>query len=509
MNTLKQITIFRTIFLVSAIALLNACDDFLDVNENPNSPINETLPLNTKLPAALVSSVNQEVGQLNQIGALWGGYWGTTNEGISMFVDLKTYNGPAIRHQRDGIPVWENAYTTMLYYQLMLEEAEQENQLFYAGIAQIMMGWHFLRLVDIYNGIPFDDALQFSQFPTPRYEDGKTVYEKSISLITDGLANIKAAAPGTEPGNDDLVYKGNRTLWAKFANTVKLRALLRQSQVSEQTGYIDAELQVIASEGSGFLGAGEDALVQPGYLNTAGKLNPFWENYYRNVQGVSTANHQDIRPTVFVIEQYELRNDPRLATLYVAIDDAYNGVLFGNPDTAPEFSRSNTSALKGPQENGGAPAALFKSSAQPSVLLSSFESLFLQAEAAQRGWIAGSAKALYEAGIRTSFSYMEVDPLAFEDYNTQASVNFDMTDDAITRIIEQKWLALNSISSIEAWNDYRRLGIPAIPNSLEAPTPTSRPLRFMYPETERMTNNEEAAKMGNDEMLTEAVWWDK
>lgn len=488
---------------------LAACGDYLDVNENPNNPIKETLPLKAKLPAAQVASVNQETGELNQIGALWGGYWGTTNEGISMFVDLKTYNGPAIRHQRDGIQVWEDVYTTMLYYKLIWDEAEEEGASMYAGISKIMIGWHFMRLVDLYNAVPFDEALAATLFPTPKYEDGRTVYQKSIDLITEGIEDIKSAAPGTEAKDDDLIFKGDKSLWAKFGNTAKLRALLRQSQVSEQMAYIISELQKIEVEGSGFLSVGENAFLQPGYLNTAGKLNPFWEGYYRSVQGVNTANHQDIRPTVFAIEQYQRLNDPRLSNLYVDIDGSYNGVLFGNPDTAPEFARANTSAFKGPEENGGAPAALFKSYDQPSVLMASFESLFLQAEAAQRGWIDGSPKLFFEQAIQESFDYMEVDPSEFAAYNDQPDVNLDQASDKIARIIEQKWLALNSISSIEAWNDFRRLGLPQIPNSLEAPSPTSRPLRFMYPETERMTNNEEAAKQGGDDMLNDSVWWDK
>ncbi|MBO9657228.1 MAG: hypothetical protein J7527_00220, partial [Chitinophagaceae bacterium] len=136
--------IFRFAIPVLMIMSLGSCKKFLDVNDNPNSPISETLPLRAKLPAALVSSVNQETLQLNQIGALWGGYWGTTNEGISMFVDLKSYNGPAIRHQRDGIPVWENTFNTLLYYQLMKEEALNGGSFFYSGISKIMQGWHFL-----------------------------------------------------------------------------------------------------------------------------------------------------------------------------------------------------------------------------------------------------------------------------------------------------------------------------------------------------------------------------
>ncbi|MNY34920.1 Starch-binding associating with outer membrane [compost metagenome] len=137
--------------------------------------------------------------------------------------------------------------------------------------------------------------------------------------------------------------------------------------------------------------------------------------------------------------------------------------------------------------------------------------MFLQAEAAQRGWISGTAQQYYEEAIKQSFKYMEVPAGDFSAYNQQAGVSFAAAaaNAKIERIIEQKWLALNSISSIEAWNDYRRLGLPNIPNSLDAPSPTARPLRLMYPETERMTNNEEASKQGNDDITTAKIWWMK
>ena len=494
--------------LVLVAALTVSCSEFLEVNNNPNAPVNENLSLSAKLPAALVSTVNQETGQLNQIGAFWAGYWGTTSEGVNLFVDLKSYNGPAIRHQRDGIPVWEDGYTSLLYYQLIREQAQTEGALFYAGIAKIMQGWHFTRLVDLYNNLPFDDALQGTLHPTPRYEEGKTVYEKSIHLISAGIEDLKNAPAGVGPGADDILFKGNKALWIKFGNTLKLRALIHQSAAGDPA-YITAEIQKIQAEGSGFLGVGENAFVQPGYLNTATKLNPFWENYYRTVQGASTGNHQDLRPTVFALEQYKRRNDPRLASLYVSVGTDYKGVLFGNPNAEAQYNRASTSAFKGPQENGSRPAALFKTATQPSILMGSFESLFLQAEAVQRGWLAGSAKTFYEQGIQESFKYMEVATSEFAAYNVQPTVNFDQATNKIEAIITQKWLALNSLSSIEAWSDYRRLGIPAIPNSLDAPAPTARPLRLMYPESERQTNNAEASKQGSDDIMKDKVWWNR
>lgn len=492
--------------LLLVVLLLSACDGFLDVNDNPNSPVSENLTLSSKFSAALVATANQEVGQLNQLGALWGGYWGTTSEGINNFFNQKTYNGQAMRDVRDGYPVWETSYTTMLYYQLLLDQAEEEGELFYQGAAKIMLGWHYMRLVDIYNNVPFDDALQGTEFSTPRYEPGQQVYGKSMDLITTGIEDIKNAAAGTEAGTDDVMFGGNKTQWAKFGNTVKLRGLIRQSEVADNA-YIQAEISKIQAEGSGFLDAGESALIQPGYLNSTGKLNPYWESYYRNVQGNVTNNHQDIRPTIYSIEQYQLRGDPRLATLLVDINGEYKGVHFGDPVVNHGlYGREVTSAFKGPEENGGRPAALFKSPTAPTVLMGSFESLFLQAEAAQRGWIAAPVEALYHQAIGASFDYMEVPRGELAEYLEGPLVAYNGT---VAQIIQQKWLALNGISSIEAWNDYRRLGIPNIPNSMLAPTAQARPLRLMYPETERMTNDGEASKQGNDLVTGAKVWWDK
>ena len=506
-NFRKMNKVSKWMLSILLITVFTSCEKFLDVNDDPNKPGVTTLPLSAKFPAALVSTVNQEVLQLNQIGGFFGGYWGTSNNGSSSFYDLKTYNGPSIRNQRGGIPVWENGFNNILYFQLIREEAIVNEDYFYAGASKIMQGWLFLRLVDVYNNIPFDDAVQGTRIKTPRYEDGKVVYEKAINLITEGIDDVKKSqAIGLRA--DDVLFKGDRILWAKLGNTVKLRALIRQSEVANQS-YIQAEVAKIKAEGNGFFGVGENAYVDPGYQSSTGKLNPFWENYYQNVSGAATANHRMIRPTIYLLNQYRDRNDPRLAKLYVAVDGEYKGVVFGNPDAGNiTYAEKNTSALKGPSENNSMPSGLFTKFNQPSVLLSSIESLFLQAEAAQRGWITGSAQQLYESAIIESFSYLSVPASEFASYNAQSSVNFSNATAKIERIVEQKWLALNSVSSIEAWNDYRRLGLPDFPGTA-ANGIVGKPLRFMYPETERGTNGDNVSAQGSDLMLQDKVWWDK
>lgn len=495
-----------SIFFLVLLLQLSGCDQFLDVNSNPNSPNSGNLPLSAKLPAALVSTVNQETQQINQIGAFWGGYWGTSNDGANQFFDLKTYNGPGIRSQRDGIPVWENGYNNILYFRLIQDEAELQGANFYSGVSKIMQGWLFLRLVDFYNNIPFDQAAQGNAYLNPAYEPGEIVYQKSVDLITEGMADLKASTSTTAENSGDLLFAGNTGMWLKFANTVKLRALIRQSEKGNQS-YISAQIQAIQQEGSGFLALGENALINPGYLNSAGKLNPVWENYYRTVDGKTTANHLNIRPTQYLVDLMNAKNDPRLLSLYQSVDGEIKGVIFGNPDAGnPEYDAAATSAFKGPVENNNQATGIFHALNQSSVLMTGTESLFLQAEAAVRGWISGNSETLYNQAIRASFQYYKTNLSSLESYLAQEEVDFSQAANPIERIIEQKWLALNSVSSIEAWNDYRRLGIPNFPKTA-ATGIEGRPYRLMYPETERGTNLENVELQGNDKITEAKVWW--
>lgn len=496
----------RNGFLLILMISVVSCADFLDVNTNPNSPVSENLPLSAKFPAALVSTVNQENGQINLIGAFWGGYWGTNNEGTNQFFDLKTYNGPGLRSQREGIPVWEHGYNNILYFRLIQDEAEASGEVFYAGTSKIMQGWIFLRLVDFYNNIPFDQAAQGNVYLQPEYEPGEQVYKKSIDLISEGIDDVKSATTNPTIVAADLMFGGDKNLWIRFGNTVKLRALIRQSEKGNNA-YIASELGKIQSEGTGFLGIGQHADINPGYLNTSGKMNPFWATFYRDVQGNTTANYQIIRPTIYLLEQYALREDPRIETLYMDREDKYNGVIFGNPDAGdPEFAMENTSAFKGPVENAGNPTGIMHSYNQSAILMSSFESLFLQAETVQRGWLPGNAGELYRMAIGESFLYVKASLDLLDTYVDHELVNYDAASDKIARIIEQKWLALNSISSMEAWSDFRRLGIPEFP-ATAATGITGRPYRLMYPETERGTNNENASAQGSDLVTQDKIWW--
>jgi len=148
------------------------------------------------------------------------------------------------------------------------------------------------------------------------------------------------------------------------------------------------------------------------------------------------------------------------------------------------------------------------------LIMTAAEVNFILAEAAQRGWITGDAKAYYEAGIRASVDYYRsvsgVNITVTNDYLNQAGVAFDASK-GIELIATQKWIALY-FNDLQAWHEWKRTGIPVLKPSLVNNNGNKIPVRFRYPTDQQVTNRSNytaaVARQGADDINTQ-VWWDK
>jgi len=468
------------------VTTLYSCN--MDINVNPNEVA--TTSADQLLPAALLRAATLDNTDIGFLGGFWGGQWGKAYDVAGSAAGATTstldqVSGYAITN-KFAANIWEDSYLN-LYNLSLIENQEGFNASpAYIGIAKIMKGHQYLRLVDFYNNIPFSEALDPTNH-APKYDQGEEVYKGAIAMLTAGINAIKQG--GGLPGADDILFGGNMVSWIKLGNSLKLRALIRMSEVAQQD-YIREQMDIIRQEGSGFLTA--DALMNPGFTTAASaQLNPFWSTYYRNFNGAVTNLNQGVRPTRYLLSFYEERHDPRLDQLYNMVNGHYAGVVLGQLTADPTQNYGVTSSFKGPLDGNNQPAGLFKSATQPLVFFSAAESYFLQAEAAQRGWLnTGAAADFYQQAIAASFDYLGVAKEELQPYLEQVNVRFD---NSIEKIIEQKWLALNGIDGAEAWNDYRRLGFPDVPASA-AVSVGVRPYRLLYPESEVNANPEEVNK---------------
>ncbi|RYZ21627.1 MAG: hypothetical protein EOP49_46940 [Sphingobacteriales bacterium] len=73
----------------------------------------------------------------------------------------------------------------------------------------------------------------------------------------------------------------------------------------------------------------------------------------------------------------------------------------------------------------------------------------------------------------------------------------------------QKYLGLLGINNLEAWVDYRRLGVPNVPQSLAPGVGPNIPVRLRYPQSEYNYNAKNVAMENNPSPFTSPIFWDK
>ena len=111
----------------------------------------------------------------------------------------------------------------------------------------------------------------------PTYQDGQTIYE-DLSNQLDTAATLFASPAATAAAGTDVMFGAGPTvgkanvLWIEFCNTLRLRLLMRQTQMNGRGAYITGEIAKITANGGGFLTT--DAQINPGYANNDQQKQP-------------------------------------------------------------------------------------------------------------------------------------------------------------------------------------------------------------------------------------------
>ena len=504
----------KSFFIFVFVALAgSACkESFFDINTNPNT-LPTASPSFVFTNALNVTSTNM-IGP-NETGSYWSGQW-TQGNGYIISTTLFAYN-----FTNGDFNYWDGYYDNLQDYQFVINNADSYDQKYLKGPAKVMKAMIYQQLVDMYGNIPYTDALKGTEILAPKFDDQKAVYESLITLLDEAIVDLKANTFASAFTNSDIVFKGNTTKWTQFANSLKMRILIRQSKVSGRDAYIKTEINKIVSEGSGFITGEEVGVGGPTfYLATAGKLNPIYERWGYDPNGAKKALNNYPRITQFLINGLKAAGDTlRLKRIAYAnggengnapgtsvqkeVVANYSGTPFG---VSSGYLPANTVSL--------GPSLLVKGEFnRPYILMTASEIQFLLAEAKQRYsdvTLPGTAKAYFEEGIKQSFRVLGANVAGAETFKGSKIVNYDWdaSTDKLAAIATQKWIALNNFSGLEAWAEYRRTNLPVTPQSIQIVGETKRPLRFFYPKTELGSNGENVKAQGTIDVCATKLFWD-
>jgi hypothetical protein len=546
--------IFLILTIVFLIAGVGCKKGYLDVNTNPNQSTSADPSL--VLPAALAVTVANYYPGTTAVSE-WMGSWAVSGSYAINASDA----GTTYKMTTDfGDGLWQSIYDNLEDYQYIQNKANATGQPFLEGVARIMKAFNYQHLVDLWSDVPYADALKGGASLRPAYSKGQDIYDSLFIEIQRGITLIKGA-PTTVNSNSDIMFGGDKDSWIQFANTVRLNMLLRMSEMATKPDFFQPNLDLTKNESAGFLT--KDALVNPGYVNSTGKGNPFWQRFW-NLTGGQVSSFGDFwAPNIFAVNFYQNNKDPRLGREFTLVPSGPNkgkfignlmGAVSGNPSNG-NYSFFGPGILRGydiAKDVNGFDSAYTvnptSGSTAPAVMMLAAESYFLQAEAVVLGYLPGDDKSLYESGVTASFEYLGAqedlkkapdsnnivrdsvrlspDVSATRYYSqSNSNVNYSSATTPLAKqtiILRQKWAALNSINSLESYADYRRFdylhtGTAPYTGPLGNTPLTASPyydvnkipIRWKYPTTEYSRNPDNVSKEGTIDHQVTKIWWMK
>jgi hypothetical protein len=491
-----------TVCIMLAALSISSCKKFLNVNNNPN--VAQTATVQTLLPAAELIVGSSSGVDLQIDGSIWAQYW-TQDPGASQYRPLEQY-APG---QDVFATPWMNLYSAAENFFQLYKLADSQKKRQYMAISLLMKAYTFQLITDGWGNAPYKQALKGeyidSNILNPKYDSQRVIYNGIIADIDSANKLLSTSDPVT-PGTDDLIYGGNMTQWKKFSNTLLLKIYLRMSQVSPGTA--QAGIAKLYATTPVFIGTGDDAFIGYGY-NSANK-NPL----YAEESGLGYV--QNLVASATCIDSMNSNNDPRRSIFYdTTSSGTFSGIQQGNEKATPA---AGTFSI--PSIYVGGNAGNTSSANAPVNLLTSYESLFLQAEVSARGWAnPGMDSALFYQAINANFNYYSNQIAAATGMTAAAAntayitgggywVTYPTTGSVaqkLSYIITQKWFAMCGNQGFEAWTEWRRTGYPNfLVYSQSSIIGNNFPKRFLYPTSESTTNSNYPGLAP----LTSKVWWD-
>lgn len=417
------------------------------------------------------------------------------------------------------------------------EEGEKMNT---RQAARIIQAFTFARLTDFYGNIPYTEANQgISGTFFPTYDTQADIYPQILAQLADAASKISASNPDDGFSDADFIFNGDISKWKKWAYSLLLRYAMRVSDVDPNM----ADTYVQQAIAGGVMSSNDDnvwcAMADgPGEWTNqngisrafapgdGGEADFFSETMMNFLKGVNPNDSTD--------------DDPRLKILSGGIGDwttlgffpVAGGTKALNQRGMPNgYNHSDLVDLLGLDQNYINEHVFSRinpkmlDDSDPYMIMNVAETEFLLAEAAEKG-IGGAtnAQAHFEAGVRDAMQMYE--PYFANDDDFDGTVTDAMVDNYLAnypyggggvsgsesnleQIAYQLW-ASHFLNWFEAWNDWRRVGMPVLqatnyPNNLTGGV-IPRRLRYPNDEVSDNPNYQDGATLPND-LLTK-VWWD-
>lgn len=498
---MKKIFISIAIFTTMFIAV--SCDDYLNVNKNVDTP--DWVEPNLRL-APILSGFVSNYYDVRIVAPMCQYFSGNGTAGLTYGAQM--YYAPA----SDYAETWK-----MVYWEWgqnmedMINDGKSLNQPLYAGIGLALKAYGWYQMTSIHGEAPckqfLDPGRTVFDYDSQEYilSQSRKWAKEAIDILSKADATVYPASLTT----NDLMYKGDRTKWLKFAYGVLAKNYITIS--GKNVAYLDSAINAV---NSAMTSSSDDATVM-----VAGGTVSAQANFFGILRGnlSNVLNQSDYMVDVMTgrVKYYDPNTGnivttgsvtQLMAKQYVTDSltlDPRAICYFGTKDTMPnDLSTINiktykfSGTLPGQTSQGtlfsttAAPTAatsgtgrwIFRDNA-PYIVMTYAELQFIKAEAQYRKNLKADAletfKKAVEGSLKTTAAYIvqgtavkgtngkqtsvigdkinatKFNSLATAYLNSQYVNNLALADFELAHIMMQKYVALYPWG-LDTWNDLRR-----------------------------------------------------
>ncbi len=519
------------LLLISICVFQTSCDkDFEELNQNPFSPtVVEIGPIFNGLVESLRLGWNRQLF--------------LHNENLYDITELAVVTAQTFNNAEGGAEdVWSNYYTALknardLENRFSTFTGDQERTNITSAQLKILMAYKTFQITDLFGDIPYTEAGRaFDEDPIirPKYDKHEDIYKSLIDDLlwsTDILTNSGDMTANGESflsyGSFDTFLGNNRSTWAKFANSMLLRYLVRI--YDKEPNYAGDIIKNMIDSGASFLVEGEDIVMSP-EIQSWSNLGVNWSFREHNKLRMGTTMWNYMRD-----DNGSEVIDPRLF-IFFEPNNAGDWVPF------PQISNDNT------PQSGGEPYSNQRDNSYedkgaeniyasfnyylirdeediPEIIMTSAEVKFLQSEIFLRGIgvapDAANASFTYQLGVLESLKFWQNIVINSGIWANQPDIlttgelfsvvthpkyNIDTAPDneaKLNLIYAQRWVD----AFRQPWEAYSLLRRT---NQLPREKGLNTFNRFKYPPSESINNADnysiQVAEMGGDETGNK-LWW--
>ncbi len=462
---------FRTIpalILTSLVLALSSCNEYFDINKNPNNPdqveaalllapIQNNYVLSIQFDARYISRYVQNL-QATGGGDTWDlhGYAPSSDAGGELWRGV----------------YWKGGRNTLN----LLADAEANKRWDYLGVGKIFQAWGWQMLTDVHGEIIIKEA--YDQDPNKNnfnYDTQEYAYAEVQRLCQEAITSLSrsdGAVSTASLARGDVIYKGDRLKWRKFAYGL---LAINAHHLSNKKSLYKPD-QVIAYVDSSLASNADDAQFVFNGLSSADAnfFGPLRNNFSAYAQSAFILRLMD--GTVFGGAK-----DPRLPIMLNASGDGvYRGLL-------PGVGQSTATAVPVPTRvvnpwgttinvtpPAGTPGKYIFTNTGPFPLMTYAQLQFIKAEAAFIKGDKATALAAYRKGIDAHLTSPLVNAPATERtayLANPAVVPAAAADLTLSQIMLQKYIAQWGWGVLETWADLRRYNYsPDVFTSLQLPS---------------------------------------